>query len=132
MSDRILANVTKGDKTSRLQVFIHDAKRFSLYSKSVIEEAPLQLYYSALIFAPKKSIVRGHFSDQSPTWIYVLQGVPDNWSSLLQTLEAPGFFQEEPKSHLNGIRAVAFSPNGKQLASSSYRSVLNRALVQNR
>ena len=37
---------------------LYDAKRFVLYNQLVIEQAPLQLYCSALVFAPEKNIVR--------------------------------------------------------------------------
>ena len=56
------------------------------------------------------SIIRRHFSDQTPTWICRPPEVPSNWSSLLQTLEG----------HLDSVYAVAFSPDSKLLASGSH------------
>ena len=69
--------------------------------------APLQIYCSALIFAPKISIIRQHFSNQIPYWIRRLPDVLDNWSPLQQTLENFG----------RRANSVAFSPDGKLLAS---------------
>jgi len=80
-----------------------------MYNRSMIEEAPLQAYYAALIFAPKMSIVRHSFSDQIPGWISKLPDVPINWSPLLQTLEG----------HSDWVSAIAFSPDGRLVASGS-------------
>jgi hypothetical protein len=60
---------TKAGKSPNLQAFVHDAKRFVLHNRSVIEQAPLQIYCSALIFAPDKSIVRRRFEKCIPPWI---------------------------------------------------------------
>ncbi|OCL03660.1 hypothetical protein AOQ84DRAFT_418461, partial [Glonium stellatum] len=75
------------DKSPNLYAFVHDAKRFVLYNRLVIEQAPLQLYCSALIFAPEKSIVRRRFEKCIPTWIQRKPRVQANWSAALQTLE---------------------------------------------
>jgi hypothetical protein len=53
----------------------------------MIEKVPLQIYRSALIFAPEMSIIRGQFEDQIPDWIFKLPKVQRDWSSLEQTLE---------------------------------------------
>lgn len=75
----------------------------------MIEEAPLQIYYSALIFAPEKSIVRGQFEKQIPKWICIQPKIQNKWNSALQTLEG----------HSDRVNSVAFSPNGSKLASAS-------------
>jgi hypothetical protein len=41
-----------------LYALVHDMKRFVLHSRSAIEQAPLQVYCSALVFAPSGSIVK--------------------------------------------------------------------------
>src|SRR2546421_4365812 len=99
----------KADESPLLYAFIQDARRFALYNRSIIEEAPLQTYCSGLVFAPENSIIRRQFKNQIPDWICVLPKVENNWSSVLQTLEG----------HLSFVNAVAFSPDGKQLASAS-------------
>src|SRR5580700_6569882 len=89
-------------------MFLYDAKRFILYSQSIIEEGPLQIYYLVLFFAPEKSIVRVQFKDQIPEWINIQPKV-QHWSLVLQTLEG----------HSGRVRSVAFSPDGSKLASAS-------------
>jgi len=99
----------EADSSRPLHAFIHDAKRFILYSRSIIEKAPLQIYCSALIFAPEMSIIRKEFKGQIPKWIRRQPKVQSDWSSLLQTLEG----------HSNSVTSVAFSPDGKLVASGS-------------
>ncbi|KAA6413113.1 MAG: hypothetical protein FRX48_02857 [Lasallia pustulata] len=89
--------------------FIHDLKRFALHNRVGIEQAPLQVYHSALFFTPVTSIVRRQFSNKMPWWIKRGPEVEANWSATLQTLEG----------HSGPVEAVAFSPDGKQLASGS-------------
>jgi WD40 repeat protein len=84
-------------------------KRFALYNRAAIEQAPLQVYCSALLFTPVMSIVRRQFSDKMAQWIKRGPKVEANWSATLQTLEG----------HSSCVNAVAFSPDGKQLASGS-------------
>src|SRR5437016_6153578 len=84
-------------------------KRFALYGRPAIEKAPLQAYCSALIFAPAKSIVRKQFEDRIPRWMQKLPRVLEDWSAQLQTLEG----------HSSSVKSVAFSPDGKVVASAS-------------
>ena len=100
----------KAKKSPNSHAFIHDAKRFILYSRSVIEKAPLQLYCSALVFAPENSIVRKQFEKYIPFWIRTKSKVQENWDAELQTLEG----------HSSPVTSVAFSPDGKVVASASY------------
>jgi uncharacterized delta-60 repeat protein len=100
----------KAQKSPKLFAFLQDAKRFTLSNRSIIEQAPLQLYCSALVFAPEKSIVQRHFRKCIPSWIERKSRVQENWSAALQTLEG----------HSSGIASVAFSPDGKLVASGSW------------
>ena len=90
-------------------MFVLDVMRFVLYNRVVIEQAPLQLYCSALIFAPEKSIIRAAFEKYVPAWIQIRPKVQAYWSAALQTLEG----------HTLSVTSVAFSPDGKQVASGS-------------
>ncbi|KAJ5494255.1 hypothetical protein N7463_010342 [Penicillium fimorum] len=77
------------DHHSVLSEFLYDAKRFTLKNSQIADDAPLQLYCSGLIFAPKKAI--------------------ESWNSEMQTLEG----------HSDWVRSVAFSSDGALLASAS-------------
>ena len=71
----------------------------------MIEQTPLQIYCSALVFAPVMSMVRKQFRDRVPRWMRRLPEVEKDWDALLQTLEG----------HSSWVCAVAFSPDGKLL-----------------
>ncbi|KAF2814948.1 vegetative incompatibility protein HET-E-1 [Mytilinidion resinicola] len=90
--------------------FLHDAKRFTLRFRFILEDAPLQVYSSALIFAPEMSIMRKTFTNYIPGWVSRLSKVEDDWDACRSTLEG----------HLAYVSAVAFSPDGQLVASASY------------
>ena len=99
----------KVDQSPSLHAFIHDAKRFSLNFRHIIEKAPLQIYSSALLFAPEMSLVRKELKNQMPDWITGVTKGRKYWSQALQTLEG----------HSESVNAVVFSPDGKLVASAS-------------
>jgi WD40 repeat protein len=74
-----------------------------------VEQAPLQVYYSTLIFTPGNSAVKRQFA-KLLTWAERTPQVEREWNALLQTLEG----------HLHPVNAVVFSPDGKTVASASY------------
>jgi WD40 repeat protein len=84
--------------------------RFALQGRTAIELAPLQVYSSALYFTPITSVIRRQFSYMIPEWIKKGPEVQVNWSAILQILEG----------HSSHVKSVAFSPDGKQLASGSW------------
>ena len=70
---------------------------------------PLQIYSSAIIFSPQLSELRRGNLDKIPTWLGNIPRTEDAWTSLIQTLSG----------HSDRVTAVAFSPDGKQVASGS-------------
>ncbi|KAH5622319.1 hypothetical protein HBI68_251460 [Parastagonospora nodorum] len=96
------------EDASQLRAFVHDMKRFALYGRAAVERAPLQVYYSTLIFTPTNSVVRRQFF-MLPTWVKRAPQVEREWNALLQTLEG----------HSSNVNAVVFSPDGKTVASAS-------------
>ncbi|KAH6889960.1 hypothetical protein B0T10DRAFT_365361, partial [Thelonectria olida] len=96
-------------KGAEASSFLRDAKRFVLNYRSIIDVAPLQLYASALVFAPDPSIIRRTFEHYIPRWIFPLPNVDSNWNAVLQTLEGHG----------GGVNSVVFSRDGKLIASGS-------------
>jgi WD40 repeat protein len=73
--------------------------------RSVIEEAPLQIYCSGLVFTPQRSILREIFQRDIPAWFETPPQVEDNWSPIEQTLQ-----------HRSWVERVAVSPSGSLLA----------------
>jgi WD40 repeat protein len=86
-----------------------DAKRFLLYNKQMIEEAPLQSYLSAILFAPTKSLIRSLYCGELPQWLSQRPVIRENWSQELLSLEG----------HADGVIGVSFSSDSRLLASAS-------------
>ncbi|OQD94832.1 hypothetical protein PENSOL_c023G07534 [Penicillium solitum] len=99
----------KGDDNSVMADFLHDGKRFLLKNHQIADEAPLQIYCAGLVFAPQRTIIRREFKSDLPSWICQFPQVQESWSAELQTLEG----------HTDWVESVAFSPDGRLLASSS-------------
>ncbi|KAM5350179.1 hypothetical protein ACJ41O_006684 [Fusarium nematophilum] len=89
--------------------FLSDAIRFVLANVSIIDKTPLQIYSSALAFAPEKSIIRYTFESEIPSWISLAPEAETDWNSCLQTLEG----------HSGPVRSVAFSHDSTLVASVS-------------
>ena len=81
-----------------------------MYYKQPIENSPLQVYTSALLFSPARSLIRGLFKQEEPKWIAIKRATGDKWSACLQTLEG----------HSSYVFSVAFSHDSARLASASY------------
>jgi WD40 repeat protein len=88
---------------------LDDANRFALRNRYIIDEAPLQTYMSALLFAPSMSDVRQMFGNGLQRYYRSMPSVAERWGAERQKLEG----------HDGGVRAVAFSPDGKTMASGS-------------
>jgi len=97
-----------GDYDPGLLELAYDAKRFILHMRSIIEVAPLQVYYSGLLFTPASSLIQVRYFKNIP-WVTMEPKVADAWSSLIQTLEG----------HIMSVTSAVFSPNGKLVASAS-------------
>jgi WD40 repeat protein len=78
--------------------------------KWAIENYPLQVYASALLFSPTRSLIRGLFKREEPDWITIKPAMDDKWSLCLQTLEG----------HSGSVYSVAFSHDSALVASASY------------
>ncbi|KAJ5289111.1 WD40-repeat-containing domain protein [Penicillium angulare] len=105
----LLQLIFKDTAYSTLSHFLQDAKRFIFKNSQIADRAPLQIYYSGLIFAPRNSIVRKQFDADLPDWKYRLPE-SEGWGAELQTLEAP-------QNPATGVGSVEFSPDGRLLAS---------------
>ncbi|RKK81164.1 hypothetical protein BFJ68_g17652 [Fusarium oxysporum] len=74
-----------------------------------MEIAPLQVYVSALVFSPTRSLVRELFEEEEPDWIVLKPSVELDWNSCLQTLEG----------HDSWVTSMVFSADSQRLASGS-------------
>ncbi|KXX78527.1 Vegetative incompatibility protein HET-E-1 [Madurella mycetomatis] len=108
MVDDLLALHDPGD-AGEVSTFLRDIRRVVLSSRSIIDIAPLQVYASALVFSPVRSITRELFKQEELEWITTAPAVEDNWSLCVQTLEG----------HSDWVRSVAFSPDSRLIASGS-------------
>ncbi|KAF2647278.1 hypothetical protein K491DRAFT_614839, partial [Lophiostoma macrostomum CBS 122681] len=104
-----LKSVLPKRNSDMLSWIVHDMLRFLMWSGAVVQEAPLQLYYSALLFAPRESFVWKRFKQETPDWIKTRSEVDKDWGAVLQTLEG----------HTDTVTSVAFSPQGDRVASAS-------------
>ncbi|RAK99592.1 uncharacterized protein BO80DRAFT_465924 [Aspergillus ibericus CBS 121593] len=102
----MLRSLIKDQEGSELSRFLYDAKRFVLKCRGIADIAPLQLYCSGIIFAPSRSVIRQKF--EMPSWIHRLTETEEFWSAELETIEG---HRGAP------VRSVAFSPDGRLLAS---------------
>ncbi|WQF77077.1 Putative NACHT nucleoside triphosphatase, WD40/YVTN repeat-like-containing domain superfamily [Colletotrichum destructivum] len=94
----------------QLMKVTRDALRFLRSHIVGIQDSPLQVYSSALVFSPRKSVVRELFYEEEPRWLSMKPAVEDEWNACEQTLEGHGSW----------VSSVAFSPDGRQLASASW------------
>ncbi|KAF3768208.1 hypothetical protein M406DRAFT_51956, partial [Cryphonectria parasitica EP155] len=100
----------KVQNASFLLQLLQDMQRFLSYSQWAIENSPLQVYTSALIFSPNNSLTKQLFQKEEPAWIKTMPMIEDDWSPCLQTLEG----------HSSEVSSVAFSGDSQQIASGSY------------
>ncbi|KAF2474193.1 vegetative incompatibility protein HET-E-1, partial [Lindgomyces ingoldianus] len=95
--------------TSTCSGFLRDAHRFLLRFYSVLADAPLQIYSSALVFAPETSAIRKTFAEQVPQWVEMLSKRETDWDACRSTLNG----------HSSSVMAMAFSLDSQLVASAS-------------
>ncbi|RPA81469.1 hypothetical protein BJ508DRAFT_112407 [Ascobolus immersus RN42] len=98
-------------KSRHLSALIRDAKRFLLANHSAFETAPLQLYASALLFAPESSVVREMFQNEMITTGKLLTFMDNDWNWELQSLH----LKDLGNRHLE-VSNFCISPDGLKLA----------------
>jgi WD40 repeat protein len=84
-----------------------------LFNRQMIEEAPLQAYLSAVVFAPMTSMTRQNYSHELPEWLCRLPKARENWGKEILTMD----------SGPPDVRAIAFSPDDWLIASTSQDNV---------
>ncbi|KAG5748693.1 hypothetical protein H9Q70_008654 [Fusarium xylarioides] len=89
-----------------LSDLIKDTLRFIRTHLSIIEEAPLQIYSSAVVFSPKNSIVRRLFTSRVPSWLLAWPAVEDEWGPCSLVI-----------GHSTVVKSAIFSPDSRTIAS---------------
>lgn len=88
---------------------VQDARRFASRYCQALENWPLQIYSSAVIFSPELSIIKKENIDKVPAYLMRFPRIEEDWACQIQTLAG----------HSGPVNAVAFSPNGQTIASGS-------------
>ncbi|KAG8670955.1 hypothetical protein FPOAC1_004190 [Fusarium poae] len=110
-----LKNLPTAPSESRLSELIHDALRFLFFLGPVIENYPLQIYTSGLLFSPHKSLIRNMFKQYTPEFIERNPRVDEDWSPI------SGVFETSPETP---IRHMRFCPITQMLILSTSDSQL--------
>lgn len=94
--------------SAKLLKLTRDALRFVSFFRGTVEQAPLQIYASALLFSPAQSTVRKlFFPSDGPSWV-TLHPEPDpEWNSCVHIMDARS----------DEVKKLVFSPSGRHLAS---------------
>ncbi|KAJ5970512.1 WD40 repeat-like protein [Penicillium vulpinum] len=99
----------KLNKAHKLAERIRDASRFIQYHGIAIENSPLQVYFSSLIFSPTRSMIKSSYQSVKTKWLLKDPLMDDEWSPCLQILEG----------HRAAVTSIAWSKDGNSLASGS-------------
>ncbi|KAL8329143.1 hypothetical protein RB597_004737 [Gaeumannomyces tritici] len=108
MVDELLGLLDPGNSNEVLSL-LHDLRRFLLSNCAIVDTSPLQIYHSALLFAPERSVIRKSWLNKLPTYVSLRSPMDLDWNPCLQTLEGHGGW----------VNSVAFSADGQKLASAS-------------
>ncbi|KAI0894650.1 hypothetical protein F4806DRAFT_497897 [Annulohypoxylon nitens] len=102
-----LANKREYPELSKL---IYDAHRFILFNRRVVEDTPLQVYYSAVFFSPNKSIIKSLFRKSLDQWIAKSPVVDEGWGVELMILEG----------HNDNIVSIEISQDNQTIATATH------------
>ncbi|KAF3168235.1 hypothetical protein TWF788_010965 [Orbilia oligospora] len=94
-------------QTSRL---VYDANRFILHNKEIVERFPRQIYVSALLFSPVRSLTRKLFEGESLDWVTTRPAAEADWGPCLQTF----------RGHVGNVTSVTISSDGICVVSGSF------------
>jgi WD40 repeat protein len=97
------------DGASRTVEVLLDAYQFARHNQFIADLAPLQLYASALVFAPDSSTIKTLFKPHMPSWLLTPPKIEGTWRSDVLKFEG----------HTMPIRAIAFSPDDRLLGTCS-------------
>ena len=93
----------------RVLRFIKDEVKFVENFAGLIDKSAPHLYLSALPFSPCKSVMAKYWVNGLPGIARVTVGLHDDWPTNQHVLQG----------HRDGVRSVAFSPDGRHIVSGS-------------
>ncbi|KAL6923040.1 hypothetical protein FSST1_000314 [Fusarium sambucinum] len=102
-------------ESMQLAELLQDARRFVLFHKPAIEVAPLQVYASALVFSPTRSLIKQLYENESSIHIIPSIAAGVDWNACLQTMEHNAY------RSWHKVSSVCFSADGQWLVSGSAR-----------
>ncbi|KAK7432112.1 hypothetical protein QQZ08_001402 [Neonectria magnoliae] len=80
---QVLRSNLKLENTGEFLDFLEDAVRLIKVNIKTMDDTPLQIYSSTLVFAPSNSPVRKAFKDQIPNWIVLAPKPESDWGRTL-------------------------------------------------
>ncbi|KAF2156272.1 WD40 repeat-like protein [Myriangium duriaei CBS 260.36] len=92
----------------KLNAFLIDANHFLRRNYFTIDLAPLQIYVSAIVFAPRQSMIRKIFSNHLPRWLETPPIFREQWSSRILQFDT---------GHSGPINGLCFAPDDRKLVS---------------
>lgn len=100
-------------RNPELSKLIYDAHRFIPLNRRIIEDAPLQVYYSAVFFSPTRSIIKSLFRKPLDQWIVNAPVVDEDWGAELMILE----------DHKVYIKSITISLDNQTIATATQDKV---------
>ncbi|KAJ7059594.1 WD40-repeat-containing domain protein [Mycena amicta] len=94
---------------------VHDTLRFISSFGTLIAQSAPHLYISALPFAPQQSLLKKTYSPSFPRVLRYSGPLAEHWPTLRRVF----------RGHLRGVTCVAFSPDGKHIASGSWDNTVH-------
>ena len=104
-----VANIDSQMFDPTLSAFARDARQFVLTFNTPISASAPHIYLSALPFSPPQSLVAKRYRSQFPNTLAVVSGLNQSWPGVVNIFQG----------HSKEVNSVAFSPDGKRIASGS-------------
>ncbi|PYI14033.1 hypothetical protein BO99DRAFT_485462 [Aspergillus violaceofuscus CBS 115571] len=103
------AFLEKANCADKLLNLVNDISRYMREFKVPIETSPLQVYSSALIWSPNRSLVKALYQHERPTWITKTPMVEEHWSRCIHTIVGNGCKIEEIGWSQDGERLLCMA-----------------------
>ncbi|KAI0061060.1 WD40 repeat-like protein [Artomyces pyxidatus] len=100
----------RSPKHESLVQIVQDAQRFVQEFRSPIRQSALHVHISAMAFTPFEAPLREMFKTRYPQTVDILTGNTHYWTACCAVYEG----------HKNNVRAVAYHPDGTQIATASW------------